>query len=340
MPPTQPVAEKPLSSNAYIVLADADGARDEWLEKRKGLLTASDIPAILGIPKPGSRQELWYQKRDELERKRKSAHVIEAGDLGHRLEDVNAKLFAEKTERQIERAQELLQSTRWPWLGCTLDYWQTEGDVSCPLELKSTAVPEKWPTDMDPCMEWMVQLTTQLLVTSTTWGSLSVLFGYPTFHHRHCDVQLDEELASMIIEETEYFAHLLETNKPPAFTDDVSCYEVIKRLDERRVVKDVIALPDELLDVERELLELKAYKHEFDAKSRAVSKPIEVLEAKFGEVIGEHEAGRFSNGVLYTLKVTHVAEQKARHYRALKRVVPKADIKGTQDRPARRRRAR
>jgi predicted phage-related endonuclease len=342
MPSGPQVAEKPSSSNAYIVLGSADDDREDWLKKRTGLLTASDIPMILGIPKPGSRQELWYRKRDELDQKRKAGYVIEASDLGHRLEDVNAAIFAEKTGRQVERAQELLQSTKWPWLGCTLDYWQTDPDLdtSGPLELKSTGVPEKWPANEDPCMEWMVQVTTQILITGSTLGSLSVLFGNPTFHHRHVDVPLDEELASMIIEETEHFAHLLEANTPPAFTDDVSCYEVIKRLDDRRVAKDVIDLPDEFFELDQELIQLKAQKHEFDAKSRAIKKPIEVLEAKFGAVIGEHEAGRFSNGILYTLKVTKVAPQEGHHYRALKRVIPKAEIKGTRDAPARRRRRR
>jgi len=336
---------------SYEVIADADADRGAWLTARKTIITATDVPAILGHPHPGARIDLFYRKRDEIDGKRVPEYVKEAGELGHLLEDGNATLFAQKTGRSVFREQKLLRSIKYPWLGCTLDYtqmvldpklvpgWKHQGDFSTHiLELKTTSVEGKWDDKLGPCPEWVVQVTTQCMVTDVAWGSLSVLFGSPTFHHRYEDIEVDNELSDMIATETEFFWDLLQKNCPPKWGDDVDTYEVLRRLDERRVkVGKIVDLPDELIEVDVALKKLKTKKSAFDADARKLEKQVKELEAKFGTVIGENDGGRLSNGIVYSFSVQHRAAQEAAHWRQLKRIEEKTQpLRGTNETPGKR----
>ena len=100
-----------------------------------------------------------------------------------------------------------------------------------------------------------------------------------------------------------------------------------------------IELPDELIAVDIELRKIKERKKVVDANSRKLEKDVKALEAKFGTAIGENEAGRLSNGIIYNFPIVHRAAQEAVHYRQLKREDPKVDpLRGTNEKPGRRRR--
>ena len=336
---------------AWEVIADADADRETWLAARKSIITATDLPAILGWPQPGARLDLFYRKRDEIDGKRLPDYVREAGELGHILEDGNAALFEKKTGRTTQREQKLLRSLKYPWLGCTLDYtqvvlekelvadWTCDGDFSVHnLETKITSVEGKWDDKLGPCAEWQIQTMAQSLVLGVTWGSISALFGSPTFHHRYEDIPVDDELAEMITTESEWFWDRLQSNKPPEWGEDVETYEVLRRLDERRVKPGkIIDLPEELLAVDVELRKAQEKKSRVDANSRQLEKEVKALEAKLGTKIGENDGGRLPNGIIYSFSVVHRKAQEASHYRQLKRVDDKAKpLRGSNEKPGRR----
>jgi putative phage-type endonuclease len=198
-----------------VPLVSGDGDPAKWLEARRQLITASEVPAVLGLV-PGAPR-LWYEKRGMLEREDLSA--IEAVQMGHDLEPVNAQLFARKTQRRVQRSQMLYRSREYPWLGATLDYAQWDaalhGDDAGVLECKSTGNKDNWPEDGEPATHYQAQLQTQLLVVGASWGSLSAIIGSPTMHHRHLDYEKHDGFCELVLDKTYAFWKSIEDGNPP-----------------------------------------------------------------------------------------------------------------------------
>lgn len=209
MPNVSP-AESPVNREPpYEVLADADDDHDAWMEARRGIITASEVAAIMGIVPGMSR--LFYEARDMLVRAPPEGFGAEAMEFGHLSEDFNAQLFQRKTGRRVRRVQKLLRSKDFPWLGATLDYEQwLEGDPqddehAAPLELKSTGQKMRWPEDDEPDLRYQAQLQAQMLVVDQWWGSLSAIIGSPVMHHRYLDFEAHEAFQDRLLDRTERF---------------------------------------------------------------------------------------------------------------------------------------
>ncbi len=326
----------------YVELVNADQDRDAWLKARRGLITASDVPAVLGWPRVGARHGLWFQKRDEIRREKKPAYVQEAGEMGHRLEVTNAQIYQEKTGRPVHRGQRLLRSVAYPWLGCTSDYYlrnRARPDAPPrlhPLELKSTVVEENWPPGQEPCAYWLIQVATQCLVYGVDWGALAVLFGSPVFSHRHADIHPETELFELILNEVGDFWESIQRDRPPAWNSDISTYEVLRRLDDRRLKPDFVRFGVDAIELDDEYQRL----NELVKRARETLKTreieLEAVEAEIAALIGEHSGARLPNGVSYSFKTTNVPEhvRPAHSYRALKRIAPKP-LKGSRTQPRR-----
>ena len=318
----------------YTVVISADADPEGWLRERQKLLTATDIPSILGVPGARSALETWYQKKDALVARAESDAVRQAKAAGHEFEDFNALMFAKAAGRHVERSQQLIRSTKYPWLGATLDYTQREHLLNThpdrhptewPLELKnagSFAADEMWPLGGEPHLTWQVQLTVQIIAMAVSQGSLSAWLGSPFVHHRWCDLELDLPLAAIILDEGTAFWKSLKRKSPPKDPDPRVAFEVLRRLAPARAKHKVISLPkqareiDSLIDVfARDCDRLK--EHYDLAKSK-----LDAARADMAQLIGEHDGGKLPGGTVWTFKHVHVpAHQVAAHsYRKLNRV--------------------
>lgn len=321
----------------YSVVISADADLEGWLKERQKLLTATDIPSILGVPGARSALETWYQKKDALVARAESDAIREAKKAGHDFEDFNALMFAKAAGRHVERSQELLRSDRYPWLGCTLDYVQqahtivrvTRGSgrllAANPLELKnagSHAADDMWPLGGEPHLTWQVQIIVQCIVMQAPMGSLSAWLGSPFVHHRWCDVERDSKLEEIILEEGSAFWRSLKRKTPPKDPDPKVAFEVLRRLAPARAKHKVISLPKEATEIDRVI---SIFAHACDKKKEdydlAKSK-LDMARADMAALIGEHDAGKLRDGTVWTFKHVHVpAHQVAAHsYRKLNRV--------------------
>lgn len=180
-----PPVKESRATAAFEVIANADEDQEHWLAMRQTLITAGEVPTVLGLAgvRKG-RPRLWYEKAGLLAPE--SLDDVEYAQLGHLFEPINAQLFGAKTHRRVQRSQLLLRSKQYPWLGCTLDYeqWLVDGAVGTPfesdtdgpvpLELKSTGNSKNWPRESEePTRAYQAQLQAQLVVTGASWGSLS-----------------------------------------------------------------------------------------------------------------------------------------------------------------------
>lgn len=321
----------------YSVVISADADLEGWLKERQKLLTATDLPSILGIPGARSALETWYQKKDALVARTESDAIRDAKKAGHDFEDFNALMFAKAAGRHVERSQELLRSDKHPWLGCTLDYVQqahtivrvTRGSgrllAANPLELKnagSHAADDMWPLGGEPHLTWQVQVIVQCIVMQASMGSLSAWLGSPFVHHRWCDVERDAALESLILEEGSAFWKSLKRKNPPKDPDPKIAFEVLRRLSPARAKHKVISLGQRGAFLDHKITALTK---EFDAAKARVEELRPYLENAKGDLaqlIGEHDGGKLPDGTVWTFKHVHVpAHQVAAHsYRKLNRV--------------------
>jgi len=271
-----------MANVAYDTLLSADASRNEWLKARAALVTASDVPAILGIV-PG-KPALWYEKVGMLERIERAPEVPQ---MGKDLEAVNAEvLYRAKTGRKVRRCQKLLRSKQYPWLGATLDYWTwLPGEKQPgPLELKVTGNKALWPDDGEPALKFQAQLQTQMLVAGSSWGSLSAIIGSPYVHHRWIDFELDPSLCDQILTETQAFAESMRSGINPPVDGDESTSEALRRLVVDVLAGTTVVLPPEALDWDQEIQVAREALQTWEHRKR-------FYENLIMTAIGSHEAG-------------------------------------------------
>lgn len=287
----------------FQVLADQSVDEKAWLQARKSLITASSVPAILGIV-PG-KVRLWYELRGEVAPE--NLDHLEYVSLGSHLEPFVASAFSKKTGRKLVPCHLLLQSKRFPWLGCTLDYLQDVPDQTH-AELKATAKDENWRTE--PHLRYQTQLQSQLAVTGKPWGSIAAFVSAPTMRVPWCDRARHEAFINYIAEETYRFWESLRTGPPPV--DDSKDTTTLLRsfafaLGERR------RLPLEAIGWARDLEEARARKIRAEADARIAENHL--LTALRGAKVGELMDGTFVVQESASVKTHTVPEHERRTLR-------------------------
>ena len=163
--------------------------REQWLLRRRSMLTASDVAAVLGVdPRRGPLavylDKIGLDTRSEDEAARRWLR------FGRDVEGAIANWYADETGRPARDlgATEIQTHADLPWLGATLDR-QTNGVESCPapmvphmagdgpLELKAAAGMKAREWRDEPPLHYQIQLQAQMACTGAQWGSLCALIG-------------------------------------------------------------------------------------------------------------------------------------------------------------------
>ena len=92
--------------------------RDQWLARRRELITASDVAAILGEDQRRGPLAVWCSKTGAIE-----ADENEAMIRGRDFEDAIARTYHRQTGRPVGALPdyEIAIHPALPWLGATLD---------------------------------------------------------------------------------------------------------------------------------------------------------------------------------------------------------------------------
>ena len=143
----------------------------EWLEARRKVITASEVPAVLGASRWQTPMQLAYDKLNGA--KRETTLAMESGKA---LEPVVATAYIEATNRALMDLGRftLLTSKRYPWLGASLDRLIVEESPGA-LEIKTTTHAENVEEGNSERLNYEVQNQVQMLVAGLAWGELAVL---------------------------------------------------------------------------------------------------------------------------------------------------------------------
>lgn len=147
---------------AYLV-TPSTATRPEWLEARRSGITATDLPAILGLSNYRTAIDVWNDKT--MPPAEDDPNLAEAAIWGNRLEEPVAQEWAERAGVKIRRVG-LVSNVDEPWMMASLDRIVTGcAHGRCALEVKTRSlyVAETWekgvPEDVRAQVMWQLAVT-------------------------------------------------------------------------------------------------------------------------------------------------------------------------------------
>lgn len=288
--------------------------REEWLKRRKQMLTASDVAAVLGESPFRTNVDVFMDKvSDEI-----SHYDADHLRFGRDVEGAIANMYEARTGRLVTDYGETVISTHpdIPWLGATLDrVTEIDGDEG-PLELKHVGNfvrQDDWVEE--PPSHYQIQVQIQMACTMATVGSLAGLF--PGYNLGYTDLKFSPEFIEAIMPKLDEFWNYNVAKKiPPAAIPHKRMLYSLKKLYPADS-GEVITLKDEALELATQL----------DAKKQLIKDATsrkDEIEAQLRELMGEATFGVLNDGTFLSLKTTkrkaYTREVQASEYRTLRRV--------------------
>ena len=250
---------------------------DEWHAWRARGISASDMPAILGISPYKSPFQLWAEKVGLVE------PVVNEFVVNH------GKISEEPARRGFEKRHTCLllpvcaESDEDPLLRASFDGTDDEGR---PVELKSPFSQKVFNAvkangrNSDPFLLYLPQVQTQLLVTGGQSGVLSfssVDKNGTILDVEDLEVERDDQLIAQIRETGRKFWELVRTMKPPKLHPSVDVFRPVAD-DERRGWEDLAAIYRPIRERERRMAEAL----------ETVQRKRKELDARFVQLMGPY----------------------------------------------------
>jgi len=270
---------------------------DAWLAERRNGIGASDAAVILGVSASSSPYQLWAEK----------VGLVEPADLsdrewiewGHILEPVIARVFAERTERNVRvwPRHTIVKHSEHEWMRCTPDAMQSPlpghgcNDYGL-VEIKNVTAFKLDEWEAEPPLQYQVQIQHQMEVTGLTWGTLVALIGNNKL--MWFDVERNEDfIAAMVARETEFW-RLVQEGEAPDIDGSQATAATIRALHPVDS-GETIALPADAIAWAERLDELKGEIREREDQRR-------LLENKIKAALGANTFGQLPDGSGFSYK--------------------------------------
>lgn len=259
---------------------------EKSLALRRTLITASDVPAILGIDPHRTPIDVWTEKVAPEKAKRLDAATEYAFARGHALEPALIDYAARQRGVFPVRNSTTLVHRVIPWLGATPDAlaFANADDAAragSPLEVLEAKSVGRWHARLwsdehgnpVPARHVIAQVQIQLAVVGVRVGVVSADLPYEDTPSVF-EVERDDELVGVIVESLERFrVDYLEARKIPPDKSPEKTVEAVRALFPRPKTEDMVAadeadelVAEELFAVRRELGELVDRKKSLEAR--------------------------------------------------------------------------
>lgn len=178
-------------------------------EERRQYIGGSDIAAIMGQSRWKTAYRLWAEKTGKIEVPDLSNNP--AVEMGTRLEQFVAELFAEKTGKQVRRQSKMYQHPQYPFLVAHVDRLITGSDELLECKTCSAYKLEEWENKIPK--EYVLQVIWYLGITGRKRGWIACLIGGQKFDYKV--IEFDEELFNLMVEKAVKFWDMVQTQTPP-----------------------------------------------------------------------------------------------------------------------------
>jgi len=185
-------------------------------EERMRYIGGSDIAAIMGQSRWKTAYRLWAEKTGKIEMPDLSNNA--AVEMGTRLEQFVADLFAEKTGKQVRKQSKMYSHKEYPFMVAHVDRLITGGDELLECKTCSQYKLEEWENKIPK--EYVLQVIWYLGITGRKRGWIACLIGGQKFDYK-C-IEFDEELFNMMVERAVKFWEMVQNNIPPVIMPEDS----------------------------------------------------------------------------------------------------------------------
>lgn len=167
-----------LNYTADVLVSTEDMQEETWLQYRRNGIGGSDAAAVIGLSPYKTARDVYFEKLGrEPEDNNTSGWV--AMEVGKRLEDLVAAIFAKKTGFRIWQEKVMYRHPLFPFMLADVDYFfeTSDGTVGI-LECKTANIhtKEKWENDAVP-YHYEVQCRHYMAVKNLDTAYCACLFG-------------------------------------------------------------------------------------------------------------------------------------------------------------------
>lgn len=269
------------------VIVDIENlSNEDWLDYRRQGIGGSDVAAIMGISPFATAQDLYYDKIGVKPVIEEDTNNWVALEVGHRLEDLVAKIFSVKTGLEVFPIRKMFRHPDYPFMLADVDYFIRFPDGGTGiLECKTTNYncQDKWADGQIPD-NYIYQVRHYLAVMNLDCAYIACLYGNNAdeFFIRKIERDMDEE--QEIIEQEEYFWNEYVQKKvvPPLYGKPDLILNSIRRftgngdkaLPELRITISGMQKLDRYLELAEEKSALDSRKREIETEQKQLSIPI------------------------------------------------------------------
>jgi putative phage-type endonuclease len=262
--------------------------REDWLAKRREIISATDMPAILGVSPYAGALAIYESKVS-------GSNVVEETErmrFGRRLQQPVMEEYTERTGRPAnDHGMDISLHPTYGYIGATLD-----GDQKDPklgqgvLEIKTTDWLEE---DEEPPLHWQVQLQHQMMVTRMRWGTIACLVRGN--HLVWWDLEADNDLHQKMEATCHEFWQKVRQRNPPAADGSDASADAIRALYRKED-------PGKTLALELQHLELVAAWELAKKEASAAQKAAKALQQEVQLILGDAEIGLLPDGTKLSWK--------------------------------------
>lgn len=168
-----------LNYHPEVLVDTADLSREDWLDYRRLGIGGSDAAAIMGLSPFSTIRDLYFDKIGVTPVIEEEEENWVAKEVGHRLEDLVAMIFAKKTGLEVFPVRKMFRHPLYPFMLADVDYFIRFPDGSIGiLECKTCNynAKDKWADDGIP-ENYVLQVRHYLAVMNMNKAYIACLYG-------------------------------------------------------------------------------------------------------------------------------------------------------------------
>lgn len=211
-----------LNYQADVVVDTENLSREDWLSWRRAGIGGSDAAAVMGVSPFCTKRDLYYDKKGIQPVMDEEEDNWVAKEVGHRLEDLVAEIFARKTGFKVYPIRKMFRHPLYPFMVADVDFFIEFPDGTTGiLECKTTNYncQNKWSNDSVP-VNYEYQGRHYMAVMNLDKVYYACLYGNneSEFIIRCVDRDLDIE-EDLITEEEYFWKENVEKSVEPPYTE-------------------------------------------------------------------------------------------------------------------------
>lgn len=231
----------------------------EWKEGRKKGIGASEVAAIFGVGYSNQSPVTVWSSKCGIAEQDFDNETIRRMKRGKRMESIIAAEFEDETGFPVRDLGEFstYQSIDCPILFATLDRITVHPEFGAiPVELKNVngRFRNDWDEEQEPPLKYMVQVQAQMLCTGASHCYLVGLIGGDELVIRL--IERNQRFIDSMIKELRKFWSFVERREMPPVDDSEATKAMLGCIYPCDLGNE-ISLPDNFIELDRELVELK-----------------------------------------------------------------------------------